>query len=180
MLALLFGVGLPAAFTAIAPVSIVALNRTGLNVSARVTNHLLFVIPYREQSLASVDRAADEFHRGETYVEMVERNGRQVRESRRNEDEAYLLLTGNDESIKVPVSPANIKEVLGQVEQFLASPEPSELRMRVVANWKVSVIAGGALTLLTVVYVLAMAWRAVRYPVRLLLTTPGEETAGFS
>lgn len=177
--ALLFCVGLPAAFTALAPVATIDFERAGPGVAVKVTSYLLFIIPYRRQALPEVNRISDEFRRGKTYVETVERNGRQVRETRRNDDEAYLVLAGYGQSIRLPVSPANIQTVRQRAEQFLAEPEPPAMRLRTVPNWKFSVLAGGVLSLLTLIYLGVLVWKWVRYPIRLMLTTPGQHEASI-
>jgi hypothetical protein len=171
---LLLCVGLPAAVTWMAPVTVVELSRQGPDVSAKVVNCLFLAIPYRETSINPVTKAEDELHRGETTFRTENRDGRNVRVKEKVEDEAYLILSGPSGTAKVPVSPANIKEVLDQTRVFLATADQPKLRFKAVANWTFSVLVGGLLTLITILYLLVMAWKALSFPIRLLRMTPGE------
>jgi hypothetical protein len=54
------------------------------------------------------------------------------------------------------VSPASLSRVVQRAQEFLTNSQLSDLRMIVVANWKFSVIAGGLLSLLTVLYIVGL------------------------
>jgi hypothetical protein len=156
LIGLLFCVGFPALVTAVAPVSWIRFDRHGERVTAKAQTCLLFFIPYRTQVVDPVIGIDDRFVRG-----TVER--RRSRDTQnRSEDEAFLVINGEDGFAEVPVTPYNIKSVSERSETFLKDPEATQLKMFVVANWKFSMFAGGAISLLTVLYVVGMALSFVR------------------
>lgn len=163
----------PALATWMAPLSITDLSRQGPVVSAKVTTCIFFCISIREVVVSPVKSVASELHPGQTYTESVtQSDGRRKRETRRSEDEAFLALIGDDQRVLVPVSPVNVEQVKRRVAGFLTAAEPDELRLRTVANWKFSVLAGVPLTLLTLLYVVGWSLQAIRWPLRVLRGPP--------
>lgn len=148
LLALLVFVGVPAAVTAIAPVSRIHLERQAGQVSARTSSCLLFVIPFRVQTIAPVT-GFDQRHVSGTVSAHSRRTNR---DDVKSEDQAWLVVVSQDQRIEVPVSPADMPPVRKQAEEFLSNPQATELKLFVVANWKFSVIGGGLVSLLTVIY----------------------------
>ena len=154
ILVIFFCVGFPALVTGIAPVSWIKFERQDEQVSATAKICLLFVVPYRTMTVTPVIGVGDRFVGG--TVTREERDGRTIRT--RSEDEDYLVIRGNDQAAEVPVSPFSIKSVVMKSESFLKDERMTELNLFVVANWKFSVIAGGLVSLLTVLYVFALIY----------------------
>jgi hypothetical protein len=150
-IAFFFCVVFPGLVTAVAPVSWVTFERQGDDVVANAKTCTLFFIPYQNKTIDPVVGVGDHFISG-TYSR---RTGN--RESTRSEDQAFLMIHGEGESrAKVPVSPVNIKNVTERAEAFLKDTQSTKLKMFVVANWKFSVLAGGAISFLTAIYVLGV------------------------
>jgi len=142
-------VGFPALFTAIAPVSWVQFERRGEQVSATAQTCLLFVVPYRRTHIEPVVGIGDRVIAGTYARHPKSRRERQTR----SEDEGVLVIRGPEQTAEVSVSPANLHSVVEQCETFLDDRQATELKLFVVANWKFSVIGGGLISLLTVLYV---------------------------
>jgi hypothetical protein len=143
-------VAFPALFTWIAPVSWTTLTRHGDRVEARLKVCLLFLVPFRTEILSDV-RTVDHFVRaGE--VRRDTNTGQNVRA----ESEGALVLQGPGQEVVVPVSPASLTKIAGKVRDFLADTGATKMRFFAPANWKVSVIAGGAVCLLTVLYLVVI------------------------
>lgn len=154
----------PGFVTAVAPVSWVRFERNGEQVAAKAQICAFFVVPYRTTLIDPVVGVGDKFIAGH-----VTPDHHHSHQGVRSEDEAFLVIHGKEDSINVPVSPVNIQNVTRQAHEFLEDPNSTELKMTVVANWKFSVIAGGVVSLLTVLYVvgvglsiLAVPWRILR------------------
>lgn len=173
---LLVCVGFPAMVTAIAPVSWVKFHREGGSVTATAKTCLLFIVPFRT---AVVDAAAHVGRRdvGGTYTR--HRRGSGQRDVyNKSEDEGFLVIEGASQSAEVPVTPHNLKSVIEKSQAFLDDPQAAELKMFVVANWKFSVIAGGLVSLLTVLYVAGVLIAAGKGLLRLLgIARPAEPSA---
>ena len=149
-LGLLFCVGFPAFVTAVAPVSWIRFERAGDRVTATSKTCLLFFIPYRTQVVDPVIGIGDRFIGGKPQ------RRRAGEPQRYSEDEAFLVINGQNTTAEVPVTPFNIKSVSERSEAFLRHPEATTLKLFVVANWKFSVLMGGAVSLLTVLYVVGV------------------------
>ncbi|MDZ4779147.1 MAG: hypothetical protein SGJ19_02730 [Planctomycetia bacterium] len=156
VLGLLFCVGLPGFVTAIAPVSWIRFERTEDHVTATAQTCLFFFIPYRTQTVDPVIGIDDRFVQGK-----FERR-RPSEPKHRTEDEAFLVINGEDGFAEVPVTPLNIKSVSERSQAFLDDPQAPQLKLFVVANWKFSILVGGALSLLTVLYVVGIVLSFVR------------------
>lgn len=152
-LGFVFCVLFPGFVTAIAPVSWVRFERSGELVSATTKTCVFFVIPYRTQHVSPVIGVSDDFIAGTLSSR---RPGHSGSDRTRSEDEAFLEIHGENSSAEVPVSPINIKRVLQRSEEFLKDPRAEELRLTVIANWKFGLIAGGFVSLLTVLYVVGL------------------------
>jgi hypothetical protein len=161
-------VGLPAFATAIAPVGVTHLEREGTNVRATITWNVFFVIPYHRATVENVTAIDDRFHAGE-LSEIPGNTADETRRQVRSEDEAFLVIHGPSGDGEVPVSPVSIRRVLEKARDFLNDENAKQLRLITVANYKFGVLAGGILSLLTVLYVLGVifslgrfVWRVVR------------------
>ena len=162
IIAFVFCVAVPGFVTAIAPVSWVSFQRSGDHVSARTQICMFFVMPYRSNVVDPVVGIDDRFVAG-----TVDRR-RSDPHAHRSEDEGFLVIHGENETVEVPVTPFNVKSVTKRAQEFLADSQAKELKMTVVANWKFSVIAGGFVSLLTVLYVIGIVWSIFRGFKRLL------------
>lgn len=154
LLAVVVFVGLPGLLTAVAPVAYITLQREGTHVTARAQTCLLFIIPYKT---ASVDPV--------THLRTRTAAGSITWERRRGTTDHYhqadtqgiLAIEGPGQTAEVWVSPHDLGTVLGKAEAFLADPQATELKLFVVSNWKFGVIAGGLISLLTLLYAVGVA-----------------------
>lgn len=160
----------PGFVTAIAPVSTVKLERRGETVSAQINTNAFFIVPYRKDHLAQVTEADDRFHAGE----FTRKSHQRKNEGTYSEDESFLVLRGPAGTIEASVSPVNVDDVLAKAQAFLKDPQASELRLFVVANWKFSVIAGGLVSLLTVLYVVGVTISVLQFFARLVTGKPAQ------
>lgn len=172
-LVFLFLVAFPGFVTAVAPVSWIRLERHGDQTFAVVHRCMFFVVPYRTDELEHVIGVDDQFVQGETRRDAVHQRNEST------EDQAYLVLHGRDGSVRVEVSPVSIEGVRQRAKDFLADPQATVLHMTVVANWKFSVIVGGFVSLLTVLYLVGIASCVVE-AVRRLASFPDEAQQGGS
>ncbi len=152
LLALAVFVGFPALVTAIAPVSWIKFERQDGQVSVTAQTCLLFFVPYKTIHLDPVTGIGDRFVAGTMNRER--RPGRD--RITRSEDEGVLVIHGHDQSAEISVTPFNIKSVTERAQGFLDDPQATELKLFVVANWKFSIVAGGLVSLLTVLYVVIL------------------------
>lgn len=161
---LIFCVGLPGFITAIAPVSWIHLERRDGEVVATAETCAWFVVPYRtavlqplvgidDRFIAGTDISRDAF--GERY--------RSLNDRRQSEDQATLILHGSEASVEIPVSPASIEQARERCVAFLDDPQAARERIFVVANWKFGILIGGALSLLTLLYLGGCAWLVLNF-----------------
>lgn len=162
--AILIFVGIPALVTAIAPVSWLKFERQNGQVTATAKTCLLFFVPYRTATVSPVIGVGDRVLAGK--VNRERRNGRD--RNVKAEDEGFLAIHGNDTSAEVEVSPASLKSVVDQVDTFLKNEQAPELSLFVVANWKFSIIGGGLISLLTVLYVVGVSCEILTRIVRVI------------
>lgn len=147
-----FCVLLPGLLTATVPVSWVKFERQGERVTARAQVCLFFVVPYKTMTVDPVEGIDDRFVGGTESRERRSGSRQQDRVTK-SEDQAFLVIRGDDQTAEVPVTPVDIKTVIERSEAFLKDPQATELKLFVVANWKFGVIGGGLMSLLTVLYV---------------------------
>jgi len=151
MIALLACVAFPGFVTAIAPVSWIRFERQGDDVHFKSKTCLFFFIPYSIKVIHPVIGIGDRFVAGH-----VEERASARERSTRTEDEAFLVVHGIDKSAEIPVTPFNIKSVTERAQKFLDNANARSLRMTVVANWKFSVLVGGLVSLLTLLYIVGI------------------------
>lgn len=172
---------LPAAFvTAVAPVSYVTLEQRDASVAATTKQCLFFIIPYKTTTIHPLTAVSDRIRSSrQRTAEERRRNGGK---NATIEGEAFLILTGpDDHSVNVPVSPASIQSVKERAQTFFATPTPQPLRMTVVANWKISVLVGGGLSSLTLLYIVGWLIVLLRAFFRLFsFSSPPGETLTFA
>ncbi len=149
----------PAALTMIAPVCTVDLERQGEQVTASVAWNCFFVIPFHRRVIADVTTVDDHVIAGELAQQTSRGIGDSVSEFT-TESQGFFVIHGKTGEIKVPVSPENLSDTRQKASEFLKTKNGApSLHFRTVANWKFGVVAGGILTLFTVVYLwTAIAW----------------------
>jgi hypothetical protein len=147
ILGFVFCVFLPGFFTAIAPVTYVNLQRQSGQVHAETRTCFFFVIPFKSQRLESVIGVGKHYVFGKSTRPHKGQSDRY-----HSDDEGFLDLHSETETIQVAVSPVNVKDKLQQVQDYLQADTADSLSFAVIANWKVGAIAGGTLSLLTLVY----------------------------
>jgi hypothetical protein len=153
----------PAFVTAIVPLSVTRFTRDGERIHAAVRKHLLFVVPYRQIEVRNVIRVNDAFQGGTKIEQTPRRPGSSPTSGAvSSEDEAFLVIEGEDNTAKVEVSPANIRGVLEKTRDFLENSRQPDLRLVTVANWKFGVFGGGLLSLLTLFYLYIILDSTVR------------------
>ncbi|MCE9520407.1 MAG: hypothetical protein K8R87_12750 [Verrucomicrobia bacterium] len=155
-------VALPVVVMCIMPVASTTFTRTGDTISAIVTRKVFFIIPFLTETVEQVKGVDDQYQAG--TQSKTTRSGPvndPMRPETRSESMSWLVIQGRFTSVEVPVSPANIDEVRRRARDFLQDETQSELRIFTVANWKISVITGAVLTLLTTIYVGSMIWSFV-------------------
>lgn len=152
LLALGVCVGVPALVTAIAPVSWVTLERQEGRVKAVAQTCLLFVVPFKTATVDPVTGFGDRHVAGKVRRERRSGPDRETK----SEDEGFLVIEGPGPSAEVSVSPVSLDGILDKANGFLEDSQAAELRLFVVANWKFSVLGGGLISLLTVLYVVGV------------------------
>ncbi len=147
---LIFFVGMPALFTAMAPLTVTHFRRAADGkVSAHASTRFIFLIPFRQQKVAGVTTVSDGSTAGSVNRTRSGASSRNVR----SEDSAHLAIEGGSGTVQVEVSPVNVASALAETQRFLDNPSQTHLRLITVANWKFGVFAGGFLSLLTLLYV---------------------------
>jgi len=129
--------GLAALISALAPVSTLTLRRQGSQeASAAVDRLVLFVIAVRGKTLAGITGVSSR-----TYAPAAgPEPGTNPADVTRPELQGFLVLESDASTIDIPVSPSDIEAVERSVRDFLADDEPL-LRLHLVSNWKVGVVA---------------------------------------
>lgn len=148
---LVFCVVLPALLTAIAPVSWLTLRREGDKVHARGQVCMFFIFPFRTYELASVDHVGKSIDPGKKIRRLPSEPVNQP--TRYEEDEGFLILSSGDESFTLSTSPYSLDRVVGEVNAFLSDQQATSTTLFLPANWKFSVLFGGACSLATLLYV---------------------------
>ena len=158
-LAILLCFGLPALATALAPVGRITLVRNGEAVTATTRTCLLFIVPFRTDRLQSVTKVDTRIKTGA----MTSRTQGGRREYLKADDTGYLQLSGPDGSAEISVTPHNLYTVRDEVRQFLNGSGPERYSRFVVANWTFSIVFGGIVCLLPIVYGACFAVATVQW-----------------
>jgi len=153
----IFCVGFPAFCTFVAPVSYLHLTRSDTSVTAEARTCLLFFVPFRVQRIEGVCEVDDRFHAGE-YAKSDDGSRRRVKA----EDESFLILRSEHDSLELSVSPASIEGRIDRVEAFLNDAAAVELNLLCVSNWKFAVLAGIPMSMLTVLYLWGLFLALIR------------------
>lgn len=157
LLAILFFVLLPAAWTALMPVAWTSFSREGGVVTATTHKHLLFVVPYTWQTLRGVSGVDFDYESGAWT--------RTISTRTKSEDKAWIVLTGGSDRVVVPVDAQDAQETARSMESFLQDRNWASNSWFTYADVTFSLVAGGVLTLLPLFYFSLWglkAWLAVR------------------
>jgi len=144
-------VGFPAILTALAPVCEMRFSRVDGAVTAVVQTKLFFLIPYHIERVEGVKELEEHYFNPPTKTGTLEDNPKV-----RRDDKGFLVIRGRSGEITLEVSPLNLADVQAKARAFLADPGQSKLRLLTVANWKMGVFAGGAFSLLTLLYIIGL------------------------
>ena len=148
---LVFCVVLPALLTAVAPVSWLTLRREGDKVHARGEVCMFFIFPYRTYELAGVDHVGKTIDPGKKIRRM--RSEPVNRPTRYEEDEGFLIIASGEQSFTLSTSPYSLDRVVSEVNAFLSDQHAGSTTLFLPANWKFSVLFGGACSLATILYI---------------------------
>ena len=143
----------PAAVTAVASVSYITFSPQDGGVSARVSKCLLFVIPYKIDSLSKVDSVVAKKTNARRFTKDEERRGHKGILAA----DGTLVISGEGREIWVSVSMVDIDKTAERSQAFLKQPTTDPLAMTVVASWSLSVIVGGLLTCLAAFYLVCVS-----------------------
>jgi hypothetical protein len=158
LIALVFFVGFPVGWTAVAPVTYLKFERHDGRVAANAKVCLLFFIPYRQATIEPVVGFEDRFIGGTVSYDRKRTNHRGTK----SEDQSYLTIRGENEvSFEAPVSPSDAESIREQAEAFLKEDQATELAIFTYASWNFSIFGGGLISLLTVIYVGAIGFGLV-------------------
>ena len=128
--------GLGAIVSLLAPVHVLTLRRQGSqDVSADVSQRVLFVIPVRGKTVAGITSVSTRTYAAQPGPQRATNPADEVRP----ELQAFLVLEVDGPSVDIPASPADVETIARSVRDFLAGLEPV-LRVRIVSNWKVGTV----------------------------------------
>ncbi|MBX7210091.1 MAG: hypothetical protein K1X78_17365 [Verrucomicrobiaceae bacterium] len=152
-----FCFGLPAAYMMLFPVATTVMERRGEVVTATCIRRIFFVVPCQTESVSGVTRIDHDIVRGS--LSRTLRSGDEDdrrRPATRAEDMSSVIIVGTGGSIDVPVSPVDLDVVRRRMRDFVVESREPELRVFTVANWKWSVVGGGLLCVLPVLYLVTL------------------------
>jgi len=148
-------VGFPALTTWLAPVTWTTFTRHDGRVEMKAKVCLFFVLPFRHEAVAEVT-GVDEHTIAGTREKWTSGTADDQKEYITTESEGFLVVHGREQVARIAVSPANLSDVARQVSGFLNDPTAAQLPLFTVLNWKTSVVAGGILSLFTVLYLVGL------------------------
>jgi hypothetical protein len=88
--------------------------------------------------------------------------GRNPADVVRPELEGFLVLESDGRHVDIPASPSDVYSLERAARDFLAGQEPV-LRLRIVSNWKVGVVAVVVVVLPGLLILIGVAWDAVSW-----------------
>ena len=148
-------VGFPALTTWLAPVTWTTFTRHDGRVEMKAKVCLFFVLPFRHEEVAEVT-GVDEQTMAGTREKWTSGTADDQKEYITTESEGVLVVRGREQEARIAVSPANLGDVVSKAGGFLKDPTAANLPLVTVTNWKTSVVAGGILCLLTVLYIVSL------------------------
>ena len=142
----------PGAVTWNLPATWLNFTRSDEKVSCRASTCVFYVLPYRVERIDPVTKI--DFREIASKTDTQREFGKSTNHTVVVEGKGYLKIHGIDEDmIEVQVSPANLKKVVQESNDFLNSPSAMSKTLFVIANWKFGGLMGGVLTMFTVLYV---------------------------
>ncbi len=112
---------------------------------------MFFIFPYRTYELASVDQVGKDIDPGKKIRRS--RSEPVNKPTRYEEDEGFLIIRSGEQSFTLSTSPYSLDRVVGDVNAFLSDQHAASTTLFLPANWKFSVLFGGACSLATILYV---------------------------
>ena len=141
----------------VAPVRVLVLQREdGGVVRAEVTQRLWLIVPHRMRVLRGVASVAARRVQQPAYVEPARPDGEEARWIT-PEEEGILVLSGANGALELSVSPANLDRTERRISGFLTGSDP-RLRLWLVSNWKVAVIAQAVVMVPALLILLGVVW----------------------
>lgn len=146
------------------PVATTTLTRQGESVSAVCERKIFFIVPFQTDSVSKIIRIDDEVVHGSLSRTLPSgSDSDRRRPPTYAEDMASIRITGSDGTVDVPVSPANLDSVRRRLTNFMADANQKQLSVFTVTNWKWSVVGGGLLCLLPLLYVGTLVQAIIRH-----------------
>ena len=141
----------------VAPVRVLVLQRDdGGAVRAEATQQLWLVVPHRTSVLPSVERVASRKVQQPAYREPARPDAEDARWIT-PEQEGILVLSGRNGALEFSVSPADLDRTERRISGFQSGSD-SRLRLWLVSNWKIAVMAQSVVMLPALLILLSIAW----------------------
>lgn len=141
----------------VAPVRVLVLQRDdGGAVHADVTQRLWLVVPHRPRILRGVESVAARKVQQPTYLEPARPDGEEAHWIT-PEQEGILILSGRNGALELSVSPADLDRTERHISAFLTGSD-LHLRLWLVPNWKVAVVAQSLVMLPALLILLGVVW----------------------
>jgi hypothetical protein len=144
----------------VAPVRVLVLQRDDRGaVRAEVTQRLWLLVPLRMRILRGVESVAARKVQQPTSREPA-RPDREEASWITPKQEGILVLSGWNGALELSVSPADLDGTERRISGFLTGSDP-RLRLWLVSNWKVAVVAQSVVMLPALLILLGVAWDLV-------------------
>jgi hypothetical protein len=141
----------------VAPVQVLVLQRDDQRaVRAEVTQRMWLIVPHRTRLLRNINGVSTRTLQQPTYREPARPDGLDAR-TITPEQEGVLILRGGNGTLELSVSPIDLDRTESRVSRFLTSSDRG-LRLWLVSNWKVAVVAQAIVILPALLILLGLAW----------------------
>jgi hypothetical protein len=141
----------------VAPVEVLVLQRDDHGaVGAEVTQQMWLIVPHRTRLVRDINGVSTRTLQRPTYQEPARPDGLDAR-AITPEQEGVLILRGENGTLELGVSPADLDRTESRVSRFLTSSD-RRLRLWLVSNWKVAVVAQSVVILPALLILLGLAW----------------------
>jgi len=158
----------PAVVTLVAPLTDLELRRAEGGATVTVTRYVLMVVPWQTVTVQNVAALRAETTPAHRYADTAE-NRRKGRAGAVSHATGQLVVVGRGAEVIVQAAPELAKSISTRFEELVASRSSEPVRMTVYASWSLSYLLGGALSVLTALYLggaclALLAWltRAIR------------------
>jgi hypothetical protein len=172
----IFGfVVVPAAVTFIAPRTTVELRRDEDHVSARITRHILLVIPFRTLTIEPVVEVESQVTAGKYgySTNSDRRRGRKVNQA----GDGSVWIIGRDSKCQVQSTPADAPVQAEQIRSFLENPAAEPVVITATAGWALTYLLGSAMTGLSALYCLGATLAVGRWLLGLAMPGRGSNAS---